>query len=127
MGYGSFEDLDVWKKARELKMEILALVKTFPHEERYRLSDQLLRSSRGVGAQLAEGHGRKTWAEKLRFSVIARGSLSEILNHLIDALDEKLIDSAQLSYYKNKITDVEKLLNGYISFLERKSRERLSG
>lgn len=121
MGYGSFEELEVWKKARELKIEISSLVKSFPPEEKYRLSDQLIRSSRGVGTQIAEGHGRKTWPEKIRFSVIARGSLSETLNHLLDALDEHLIDSEQLKYYKNKIMDVEKLLNGYISFLEKKA------
>jgi four helix bundle protein len=72
MGYQSFEDLEVWKKARELKIEISHLVKTFPPEEKYRLSDQLIRSSRSTNTQIAEGHGRKTWPDRLRFSVIAR-------------------------------------------------------
>ena len=43
-GYKSFEELDVWKKARELKNEIFQLVKTFPAEEKYRLIDQIVRS-----------------------------------------------------------------------------------
>lgn len=123
MGYQSFEDLEAWKKARELKNEISKLVKTFPPEERFRLSDQLLRSSRGINAQIAEGHGRRTWPDRLRFCVIARGSLSETLNHLIDALDENYINEEQLNYYRNKITEVEKLLNGYINYLEKKSQE----
>ena len=89
MAYQSFEDLEVWKKARELKLQIAALVKNFPSNEKYRLTDQLIRSSRSVNTQLAEGHGRKTWPDRLRFSVIARGSLSETLNHLIDARDEE--------------------------------------
>ena len=72
MGYQGFEELEVWKKARELKIEISQLVKTFPPEEKYRLTDQLLRSSRSINAQIAEGHGRRTWPDRLRFSVIAR-------------------------------------------------------
>ncbi len=123
MGYQSFEELDVWKKARELKNEIAGLVKSFPAEEKYRLSDQLIRSSRSVNTQIAEGHGRRTWPDRLRFCVIARGSLSETLNHLIDALDEKYINEEQLNYFRNKINEVEKLLNGYINFLEKKSKE----
>jgi four helix bundle protein len=55
--------------------------------------------------------------------VIARGSLSETLNHLIDALDEGLINEEQLNHYRTKITEVEKLLNGYINYLEKRSKE----
>ncbi len=123
MGYQTVEDLEVWKKARELKIEISALVKTFPAEEKYRLVDQLIRSSRSVNSQIAEGHGRKTYPDRLRFCVMARGSLTETLNHLIDARDEIYITEEQLNYYRTKITEVEKLLNGYISYLEKKSRE----
>jgi four helix bundle protein len=123
MGYQSFEELDVWKKARELKNEIAGLVRSFPAEEKYRLSDQLIRSSRSVDTQIAEGHGRRTWPDRLRFCVVARGSLSETLNHLIDALDEKYINEEQLNYFRSKINEVEKLLNGYINFFEEKSKQ----
>lgn len=124
MAYQSFEDLEVWKKARELKKNVIALVKNFPTEEKFRLVDQLKRSSRSVGTQIAEGHGRNTWPDKLRFCVIARGSLSETLNHLIDALDERIISDEDLKYCREQITEVEKLLNGYIAFLEKKIAER---
>lgn len=124
MAYQGFEELEVWKKSREFKNEIAQLVKTFPANERIRLSDQLIRSSRSINSQIAEGHGRNTWPDKIRFCVIARGSLSETLNHLIDAYDEKLISEEQLNYYRNKITEVEKLLNGYINYLEKRSKEK---
>ena len=119
MAYQSFEELEVWKKSRDFKNEIAQLVRTFPTNERLRLSDQLIRSSRSINAQIAEGHGRN-----IRFCVIARGSLSETLNHLIDALDEKLISEEQLKYYRIKITEVEKLLNGYINYLEKRAKEK---
>jgi four helix bundle protein len=119
MAYGSFEDLEVWKKARELKKEIIELVKTFPSEEKFRLIDQLKRSSRSVGSQIAEGHGRRTHQDELRFCVIARGSLSETLNHFIDAFDEAYINEEQLTYYESIVIQVEKLLNGYMAWLNK--------
>ncbi|HRF19613.1 MAG TPA: four helix bundle protein, partial [Chitinophagaceae bacterium] len=63
MGYQNFEELEVWKKARELKNEISQLVKKFPSEEKYRLTDQLIRSSRSINTQISEGHGRRTWPD----------------------------------------------------------------
>lgn len=123
MAYQSFEELEVWKKARELKNEIAFLAKTFPAEEKYRLTDQLIRSSRSVNVQIAEGHGRKTWPDRLRFCVIARGSLTETLNHLIDACDEGIISEDLLQKLRIKINEVERLLNGYTSYLDRKSKE----
>ena len=121
MGYAGFEKLEVWKKSRALKLEIRELVQSFPPEEKYRLTDQLIRSTRSVCTQIAEGHGRSTWPEKIRYCVIARGSLSEVLNHLIEAYDEGFIIEERLNHFKNKITEVEKLLNGYIKYLEKRA------
>ena len=64
MGYQTFEELQVWKKARILKNEIKELTSSFPSEEKYRLTDQLIRSSRSVNTQIAEGHGRKSYKRK---------------------------------------------------------------
>ena len=122
--YQNFEALEVWKQARKLKQHISLLTKKFPLEEKFRLTNQIIRSSRSVATQIAEGHGRSTWADKIRFCVIARGSLSETLNHLIDAFDEKIISEGVLNEYKIKIVEVEKLLNGYLSFLDKKNKEK---
>ena len=120
MSYQNFEDLEVWKKERALKNEIRILTHSFPPEEKFRLCDQLIRSSRSINAQLAEGHGRRSYPDRLRYCIIARGSLSETLNHLIDALDEKYITEVVFNEYKIKISEVEKLLNGYIHYIEKK-------
>lgn len=122
-GYQSFEELTVWKKARDLKNEIFQLVKSFPADEKYRLSDQLIRSSRSINSQIAEGHGKRTNKDKIKYCTQARGSLSETLNHLIDALDCSYINSDQLQYYRTKINEVEKILNGYIRYLKSNSNE----
>lgn len=114
-GYQNFEDLKVWKKARQLKNEVFELVKTFPPEEKYRLVDQLIRSTRSITSQIAEGHGRRTFPDRIRFCIQGRGSLTESLNHLIDALHTNCINPEQLQYFRTKISEVEKLLNGYIN------------
>lgn len=81
-GHQSFTELEVWKKARIFKNEIKGITTTFPLEEKFRLSDQLIRSSRSITASIAEGHGRFTYKDQIHFCVIARGSLSETLSLL---------------------------------------------
>lgn len=121
-GYRGVEELEVWKKTRILKNEIFEEVKKIPPEEKYRLVDQLSRSSRSINGQIAQGHGRKTYPDRSRFCVQARGSLAETLNHLIDAYDSRYITGERLSYYREKIDEIEKMLNGYIKWLDQKSK-----
>jgi len=113
----SFTELEVWKKMRLLKIKIETLAKTFPTEEKFRLTDQVIRSSRGVNSAISEGHGRYTFPDRIHYCIIARGSLSETYNHLIDAYDCGYITLEKLTELKNEINEVEKILNGYISWL----------
>jgi four helix bundle protein len=66
---GAFTDLEVWKKSRVLRNIITELVKSFPTEERYRLTDQIIRSSRSIGNNIAEGHGRFHYIDASRFLI----------------------------------------------------------
>ena len=113
----SFTELEVWKNTRVLKNELNKLTGKFPLEEKFRLTDQLIRSSRSIAANISEGHGRFTYKDQLHFCIQARGSLSETHNHLIDALDCGYISKTQLDYYKNMVDEAGRLLNGYITFL----------
>ena len=115
----SFTELEVWKKGRVLKNELRELTGAFPSEEKFRLTDQTIRSSRCINATIAEGHGRYTFKDQLHFCIIARGSLSETYNHLMDAMDCNYITVDQLKSFKIKIDEVERLLNGYISYLRK--------
>jgi four helix bundle protein len=114
-----FEHLEVWKKARQFKKEICAEARLLPTEEKFRLIDQIIRSSRSINALLSEGHGRFTYADQLHYCVQSRGSLSETINHLIDAHDDQYITSERLNYVKIKGKELEKLINGYIAYLRR--------
>jgi four helix bundle protein len=119
LAYQDFTELEVWKKARILKNDIWKLAKTFPLEEKYRLLDQIVRSSRSVLSLIAEGHGRFTYKEQINYCVQARGSLSETYNHLIESLDCDYVTEEQLEKFRIQIEEVRGLLNGYISYLRR--------
>jgi len=115
----SFTELEVWKRARKLKNDIKELTSLFPPDERFRLTDQIIRSSRGINSTIAEGHGRYTFKDQINFCIMSRGSLSEKYNHLIDALDCGYINQEKLDCFKDSVDDVGKLLNGYISYLRK--------
>ncbi len=113
----SFEDLDVWKHARELRINISKLSKQLPSTENYKLKDQLVRASRSITANIAEGFGRFHYQENIQFCRQARGSLFETLDHLICCKDESYIDEKVLEELKQQINEVNRLLNGYINYL----------
>ena len=115
-----FTDLEVWKCARKLKIKIWNLTRKFPPEEKFRLTDQVIKSSRGIGAVIAEGYGRFTYKDQLHFCIMGRGSLSETLSHLIDALDSGYISSEEIQILKADIDETGRLLNGYITWLRKK-------
>ncbi len=123
MAYQSFEDLNIWRKAREFRKSIRELVNQFPKEEKYRLTDQMIRASRSITANIAEGHGRFHYQENIQFCRTARGSLNEVMDHLIVALDEQYISAEQLDDYRNEIKEIERMLNGYIAYLKKRKSE----
>ncbi len=63
----SFEELEVWKESRNLRMQISIALKSFPSEEKYRLVDQLIRATRSITANIAEGHGREVTGSFIQF------------------------------------------------------------
>jgi four helix bundle protein len=59
-----FEELELWKMVRIFKKDIRELTKQFSTEEKFRLTDQVIRSSRSINALITEGHGRFTYPAK---------------------------------------------------------------
>lgn len=113
----NFKDLEVWKRARQLRNEIRQMTKSFPSEEKYRLTDQMIRASRSVTANIAEGYGRYHFQENIQFCRTSRGSLTELQDHLTVALDESFINDETEKRFDGKIDECIRLLNGYIRFL----------
>ncbi len=116
-------DLEVWKKSRSFRNEISKLVKDFPGNEKYKLVDQIIRSSRSVTANIAEGHGRFHYQENIQFCRMARGSLLETFDHLTVALDEKYIQQDIFEELVSKNDELCKMMNGYINYLKKRKTE----
>jgi len=113
----SFEDLICYQKASLIRRKVSALVKTYPKEEKYRLVDQMIRSSRSAPAQIAEGYGRFHYQENIQFCRQGRGSLYELIDHLIASEEEKYISADVLDSFKSETYECITILNGYINYL----------
>ena len=118
----SFEDLDCWKVAREVRQFIRQIVGEVPKEEKYRLGDQLIRAARSITANIAEGYGRFHYLDSSKFFSNARGSTYEVLDHLIAACDEGLIDSKALGQARKLLESAIKLNNGYTKYLKTRAK-----
>jgi four helix bundle protein len=117
--YKGYKELNVYKKARDLRIYISKLAKKFPVEEKYLLISQSRRSSRSITATIAEGYGRYTYTDTRNFFIIARGSVTETMEHLATAFDEAFITKEELNEGDELCETCFKLINGYISWLDK--------
>ncbi len=119
--------LEVWKKAHQLVLDIYTATKTFPTEERFRLTDQLCRSVISTPANIVEGQSRQTTKEYLQFLYNARGSLEETRYYLILAKDLKYLSDEECKCLEESCEVISKMLNSLIlSLKERQKVAQLS-
>ena len=124
MGYKSFEDLEVYKAAREFRKKIYQLIKKLPPEEKYNLADQMRRASLSLTNNIAEGHGRYHFQENIQFCRISRGSLMELIDDLNTCIDEEYFPLDYLEDLKVEGYTVNKMLNGYIAYLGKRKNQQ---
>lgn len=123
--FKSFEELACWKEARKLRLFIKdTLIIKFPASEKYDLISQIRRSSRSVGANIAEGYGRFHFQENIQFCRIARGSLFETLDHGIVAFDDEYISEKDLNELRIIHNKTLLILNGYIKYLKNQKENK---
>jgi len=116
--FKSFEELACWKEARNLRLFVkTAIITKLPDSEKFALMDQIKRSSRSVGNNIAEGYGRFHFQENIQFCRMARGSLFETLDHGIIAFDEGYISEENLNELRTIHNKTLLILNGYIKYL----------
>jgi four helix bundle protein len=121
--FKTFEDLECWKEARKLRIHVkINILSKFPENEKFDLTLQLSRSSRSIGNNISEGFGRFHYQENIQFCRIARGSLTETLDHCIIAFDESYISQDELLEVRKIYNKTLLLLNGYIKYLNTKKQ-----
>lgn len=83
-----FKDLKIWQKGMDIAGKCYFLTKVFPKDELYGMVQQIRRSAASIPANIAEGYGRRSTAEYIRFLNIAQGSINELETHIV--LSEKV-------------------------------------
>ena len=123
----SFEDLDCWKACRESRIFVSEIIKKFPDYEKYALADGMRRASRSTTENIAEGYGRFHFQENIQFCRVSRGSLFELMDQFITAMDEKYITEEEYNKGREMLEKAKGLLNGYINYLQRAKNDREKG
>jgi four helix bundle protein len=93
-------------------------------KNKFDLISQIRRSSRSVGNNISEGYGRFHFQENIQFCRIARGSLTETLDHGIITLDEKYIKKEKLDELRVIHNKTLLILNGYIKYLKNRKSNK---
>ncbi|MEW5693107.1 MAG: four helix bundle protein [Candidatus Hydrogenedentota bacterium] len=109
----SYKDLEVYKKSYELAMRIWMITKKFPKEEIYSLSSQILRSSRSIPANIAEGWAKRNYENIFKKHLLdAIGSCDETRVWLDFAFDSKYLTNVEYKDLINNYDEIGKMLNG---------------
>lgn len=114
-----FEDLEVWKLAREITKQIYALTKKKAFAKDYGLVDQIRRASVSVMSNISEGFERGGNQEFRQFLYVAKGSCGEVRCQLYVALDQNYITEKEMVEIVEKLKKLSIMLNNLIQSLKK--------
>jgi len=123
----SFEDLDVYKLARQFSRKIGELIKKLPPEEEYNLKGQMRRAKLSMTNNIAEGYGRYHYQENIQFCRQSRGSMCELIDDFNECFDNAYIGEEYRDELKDDGYHLIKVLNGYVASLKRLKAKSLNG
>jgi len=106
----TYRDLIVWQKSMQLVSDIYRITKNFPKNEVFSLSSQLRRSAISIPSNIAEGFGRNTQKEFIRFLYISIGSLFEVQTQIDISLDQKYIVNDTYKDIFEKSREIERMI-----------------
>jgi four helix bundle protein len=110
----SFTDLDTWKEAHKLVLEVYKITENFPKKEIFGLTNQMRRAAVSITSNIAEGFSRQSYAEKIRFYYMSQGSTTELQNQLLIVKDVGYLKQIDFDEIASQSVRVHKLLNGLI-------------
>jgi four helix bundle protein len=116
-----FRDLKVWERAHLLTLSVYKRTAIFPSDERFGLTSQMRRCSASIGANIAEGCGKRGNGEFQRFLQIASGSASELDYHFLLARDLGFLRDDEYKILAQDLTQMRRMLT---SLLQKVSTER---
>jgi len=115
----TFEELEVYKLAREFSRKVSKLIKSLPKEEDYVLKPQMKRAKVSVTNNIAEGFGRYHYQENIQFCRQSRASVCELIDDFNECFDENHVDEKYCSDLKRDGYTLIKVINVYIASIKR--------
>lgn len=115
-----YTELEIWKESRKLVSQIYKVTTSFPKVETYGLTNQIRSCSISIPSNIAEGCGRRTATDTLKFLYISRGSLYELETQVYLALDQNYLNQDDFMTIISQITHCKKLLSGFITYYKGK-------
>jgi four helix bundle protein len=112
VGGSRFRELTIYRRARGLADEIHAMVSGWESFELWTVGVQMVRSADSIGANIAEAHGRGTYADQRRILLIARGSLLEVEHWLWTTQERELADTSK---QRDATQEIARMLNAMIA------------
>ena len=106
------KQLIVWQKSMKLVVEIYKIMRNFPDHEQYALASQIRRCAVSIPSNIAEGYGRGSNKELMRFLNIARGSVFELDTQLEIARQVNFLSQDQFDFLGNLLDEISRLLSG---------------
>jgi four helix bundle protein len=116
----NYRELKVWQKSYKLCLDLYRITKKFPKGEIYGLTSQIRRAAVSIPSNIAEGYGRKTTADYLRFLYIAYGSICELETQLLLSNDLNYVNKENLKALRDDTEEAERMLKALIKSLENK-------
>ena len=117
----NFKELKVWQKSYKLCLKVYKITKKFPKTEVYSFTSQMRRAALSIPCNIAEGYGRKTTPDYLRFLYMSYGSICELETQILLSGDLEYIETESLSELQSDIGEVERMLKALIKSIERKN------
>ena len=118
----TFRDLLVWQKSKALVKNVYTLSKDFPKEETYGLTSQIRRCAVSVPSNIAEGYGRRSTSDFIRFLRMASGSLYELQTQIEIACDLEYINEETCQEAIADANEIERMLSSLIRKKEEKGK-----
>ena len=115
----TFRDLVAWQKAVDLTQLVYRATKALPDDEKFGLISQMRRSAVSVAANIAEGYGRGSRGDYIRYLQIARGSLCELQTHAEIARRQGWIKDSPLTEFNRNAEEVDRVLSGLLRALKK--------
>ncbi len=115
-----FKKLDVWRKAVDLADAVYAATRAFPDHERFGLTSQMRRASVSISSNIAEGTGRSSDKDFVRFIEIAYGSLMEVVSQTQVAYRQSFLQEHDRDAMYKKAEELARMLSGLRASLVRK-------